>query len=136
MFAMPPTASVARVDRESNKEQLLSAQLRLLYANTNLSVVVNIVAAAILGVLQRGFVRSSLVLGWWLYIALVSTARFVFGRLYWRASPNPRDLDPWRIASVLGAGLSGRRLGGCGRSAVSGRLTCQTSFFWSSFSAE
>jgi signal transduction histidine kinase/CheY-like chemotaxis protein len=114
MFAMHATASAARVNRESNKEQLLSAQLRLLYANTNLSVVVNILAATILGSLQRGVVRSSVVLGWWLYIALVSVARFVFGRLYWRISPNPRDLDRWRIAFVLGAGLSGAGWGAAG----------------------
>jgi signal transduction histidine kinase/ActR/RegA family two-component response regulator len=114
MFAMHSTASVARVNRESNKEQLLSAQLRLLYANTNLSVVVNILAATILGSLQRGVVRSTLVLGWWLYIALVSVARFVFGRLYWRTSPNPRDLDRWRIAFFLGAGLSGAGWGAAG----------------------
>jgi len=114
MFAMHPTASGARVNRESDKAQLLSAQLRLLYANTNLGVVVNILAATILGGLQRGVVRGSVVLGWWLYISLVSLARFVFGRLYWRTSPHPSDLDKWRIAFIVGVGLSGAGWGAAG----------------------
>jgi signal transduction histidine kinase/ActR/RegA family two-component response regulator len=114
MFAMHPTASGARVNRESSKEQLLSAQLRLLYANTNLSAVVNILAATILGGLQRGVVRGSVVLAWWLYIAVISLARFVFGLRYQRASPNPTELDKWRLAFTIGVGLSGAGWGAAG----------------------
>ena len=63
MAAMRPTASVVPVDRDSSAEQLLSAQLRLLYANANLGVVVNILAATILGGLQWGIVPKPIVIG-------------------------------------------------------------------------
>jgi signal transduction histidine kinase/ActR/RegA family two-component response regulator len=111
---MHPTASVARVNRDLSKEQLLSAQLRLLYANTNLGVVVNILAATILGGLQWGVIRSPVVIAWWLYIALVSVMRYVVGRRYWDASPTSTDIDKWRIAFILGVGLSGAGWGAAG----------------------
>jgi signal transduction histidine kinase/ActR/RegA family two-component response regulator len=111
---MHPTASVARVNRDLSKEQLLSAQLRLLYANTNLGVVVNFLAATILGGLQWGVIRSPVVIAWWLYIALVSVMRYVVGRRYWDASPTSTDIDKWRIAFILGVGLSGAGWGAAG----------------------
>src|ERR1700749_4997616 len=74
IVAMRPTGSEARVNRDSSSEQLLAAQLRLLYGNANLGVVVNIVAAAILGALQWGIVSKPTIVAWCLYITLVSIA--------------------------------------------------------------
>ena len=72
---MPPTVPVARVDRDFSSQQLLPAQLRLLYANANLGVVINILAATVLGGLQWDVVARPLVFAWWFYILLVSVAR-------------------------------------------------------------
>jgi signal transduction histidine kinase/ActR/RegA family two-component response regulator len=114
MSAMRPTASLVPVDRDSSREQLLSAQLRLLYANANLGVVVNILAATILGGLQWGMVPKSIVTGWWLYITLVSVARYAFARRYWHASPSPTDIGKWRTVFTVGVGLTGAGWGAAG----------------------
>ena len=111
---MPPTASEVRVNRDSSREQILSAQLRLLYANANLGVVVNILAATILGGLQWGTVAKPLVVAWWLYIALVSVARYILARRYWHASPGPSDIDKWRSLFSVGVGLAGAGWGTAG----------------------
>jgi signal transduction histidine kinase/CheY-like chemotaxis protein len=114
LCAMRPTASEARVNRDSNSEQLLAAQLRLLYGNANLGVVVNIVAAAILGALQWGIVSKPTIMAWCLYITLVSIARYAFARRYWQASPSPTDLNRWRTVFTIGVACAGAGWGAAG----------------------
>ena len=111
---MSPTASEVRVNQDSGREQVLSAQLRLLYANTSLGVGVNILAATILAGLQWGIVQKSVVTGWWLYMTLVSVVRYAFARRYWRASPTHRDIGKWRAAITAGVALTGAGWGGAG----------------------
>ncbi len=111
---MPPTAFVARVDRESPHEQLLPAQLKLLYANANLGVVINILAATILARLQWDVVARTVIVGWWLYITLVSVARYTLARRYWHASPSPTDIHRWRTVFAAGVGLTGAGWGAAG----------------------
>jgi signal transduction histidine kinase/ActR/RegA family two-component response regulator len=111
---MPPTAPIVPVHRDSSREQLLWAQLRLLYANASLGVVVNILAATILGGLQWEIVPKPIIRGWWLYILLVSVARFAFARRYWHASPSPTDIRKWRTVFAVGVGLTGAGWGAAG----------------------
>ena len=111
---MRPTASVARVNRDSSREQLLAAQLRLLYGNANLGVVVNIVAAAILGALQWGLVSKPTIMAWCLYITLVSIARYAFARRYWQTLSTPTDLSRWRTVFTVGVGCAGAGWGAAG----------------------
>jgi signal transduction histidine kinase/CheY-like chemotaxis protein len=111
---MRPTVSEARVNRDSSSEQLLAAQLRLLYGNANLGVVVNIVAAAILGALQWGIVSKPTIMAWCLYITLVSIARYFFARRYWQASPSLTDLNRWRTVFTIGVACAGAGWGAAG----------------------
>ena len=111
---MRPTASVARVNRDSSSEQLLAAQLRLLYGNANLGVVVNILAAAILGALQWGIVSKPTIMAWCLYITLVSIARYAFARRYWQASSSLTDLSRWRTVFTIGVAGAGAGWGAAG----------------------
>src|ERR1700722_208787 len=114
MAAMRPTAARLRVNRDSGREQILSAQLRFLYANANLGAVVNILAATILGALQWGMISKSVIIGWWLYITLVSVVQCAFARRYWHASPTPTDLRKWRTVFTVGVGLAGTGWGAAG----------------------
>jgi signal transduction histidine kinase/ActR/RegA family two-component response regulator len=111
---MRPTASEARVNRDSTSEQLLAAQLRLLFGNANLGVVINIVAAAILGALQWGTISKPTIMAWCLYITLVSIARYGLARRYWEASARATDLGRWRTVFTAGVALAGGGWGAAG----------------------
>jgi signal transduction histidine kinase/ActR/RegA family two-component response regulator len=110
---MPPL-SAAPVHQDPRKREILSAQVRLLYANANIAVGVTILAATILGRLQWGIVPKSVILGWWLYMTLVSAARYALARRYRHASPGSTDIRKWRAAFAVGAGLAGAGWGGAG----------------------
>ena len=114
LSAMRPTASEARVNRDSTSEQLLAAQLRLLFGNANLGVVINIVAAAILGALQWGTISKPTIMAWCLYITLVSIARYGLARRYWEASARATDLGRWRTVFTAGVALAGGGWGAAG----------------------
>jgi signal transduction histidine kinase/ActR/RegA family two-component response regulator len=111
---MPPIASVARVDRQSAGKLFLSEQLKLLFGNANLGVVVNILAATVLAGLQWGIVSRPLLIGWWLYIAVVSFVRYGLARRYWHASPGPSQIAGWQKLFILGTALAGLGWGSAG----------------------
>ncbi len=111
---MPPTAPIARVDRDFSSQQLLPAQLRLLYANASLGVVINILAATVLSGLQWGVVAKPLVFAWWIYILLVSVARYALARHYWHSAPAPTDSNKWRTVFTAGVALTGAGWGAAG----------------------
>jgi signal transduction histidine kinase/ActR/RegA family two-component response regulator len=111
---MLATGSLTQVDRQSSEKQILSEQLKLLYANANLGVAVNVLAAAILAGLQWGIVPQPVVVGWWLYITLVSIARFSLARRYWQAAPGLEDIARWRHLFLVGVAFAGAGWGGAG----------------------
>ena len=114
---MPPSTSTkgaTRVHQDSRTQQILSAQVRLLYANTKVGVTVTIFAATILAYLQWGVVPHLVVLGWWFYMILVSVSRFPLAQRYRHASPGYAGISKWRTAFAVGAGLAGAGWGGAG----------------------
>lgn len=110
---MRTTANGVLVKQDSAGEQILPAQLRLLYANTNLGVAVNIFSATVLGALQWRVVSRPVVIGWWLYLSLVSIVRYVIARR-WHALPARSDVKGWRTAFAVGLGLTGAGWGAAG----------------------
>ncbi len=111
---MSPTSFGVQADRESTAEQLLSAQLRLLYTNANLGGLVNVLAATILGGLQWSLIPRSVVIGWWLYIIVVSVVRFVSHRRYWQAPAQPANLIKWRNSFTIGVAFTAVGWGAAG----------------------
>ena len=111
---MPPSSPAAtRVDRGSRDREILSAQIRLLYANTNIAVSVTFVAATMLALLEWGLVRSGAVLGWWAYMMAVAAARFTLGRRY--EADEAGDAEDRRLrAFTMGVGLAGAGWGAAG----------------------
>jgi signal transduction histidine kinase/ActR/RegA family two-component response regulator len=111
---MSSSASVARPDGGSGNHQILRAQIHLLYANAGLAVLVSILGSSILARLQSGIVSSSVVIGWWLYMVLVSVSRYVLAHRFRRASPQGPLINRWGAAYALFAGLVGAGWGAGG----------------------
>ena len=111
---MPATPSGAEVTRESTRQQLLSAQLRLLYTNANLGVIVNLLVASVLCILQWNVISRPIIRGWWLYIVFVSILRFALARRYRGASQRAINLNKYRVVFALGVGLTGFGWGAAG----------------------
>ena len=110
---MPPTPTGAEVPQESTHEQLLVGQLRLLFTNANLSVIINLVVATVLCVLQARVIPYPTLYTWWLSIAVVSAFRHSFARSYRLATHHP-NLKRSLTLFVLGAGLNGACWGAAG----------------------
>ena len=104
--------SLMRTDQEFRKEQILSAQVGLLYANANLGIGVTMLAAAILGGLQWRTLPDSTIASWWVYLTLVSTLRFALAWRYRRSQTKSHSSGKWLTAFVVGAGLAGVGWGG------------------------
>ena len=109
---LPAEAAGAR--RDTSKRQILAAQVQLLYRNAGVGVAVTLVAATVLGRLQWEVVPHLVILGWCSYMGLVSAARFILERRYWRTASSNSETNWWRTAFTLGAGLAGAGWGGAG----------------------
>ena len=111
---MTPSSSSGRFHQDHRRQEILSAQVRLLYANAGLGVCVTIFAATILSCLQWGCVSHSIVAGWWMYMALVSALRYAVARRFRDASPGCAEIRKWSVVYAVGAGAAGAGWGGAG----------------------
>jgi signal transduction histidine kinase/ActR/RegA family two-component response regulator len=101
------SSSVVPVQEDSRKQQIRAAQVRMLYCNVNVAVLVTVVAATILSRLQWAVIPHRIVLAWWLCMFLVAVARFTLARSWWRAAPLEVEPRRWATAFTIGAGLAG-----------------------------
>jgi signal transduction histidine kinase/CheY-like chemotaxis protein len=104
-ISSPADAAPAR--RDSRRLQILAAQVRLLYGNSNVGIGVTLVATSILGRLQWRVVPHTIILAWCLYMFLVSMARFTLERRYRRTKPSNLRAARWGTAYAIGAGAAG-----------------------------
>ncbi|HYW41915.1 MAG TPA: ATP-binding protein [Bryobacteraceae bacterium] len=109
-----PSPVEAAPATESTRRQILAAQVRLLYGNANVGVGVTLVAMPILGRLEWGVTPHPTILGWGLYMFLLSVARFILGRRYSRGAPSRLKASRWGDAFAIGAGLAGAGWGAAG----------------------
>lgn len=114
MTANSSPAEVAHLQGDSRGRQISAAQVRMLYGNVNVGVVVTLVAATILGRLQWGVISHRIILGWCLFTFLIAAARFTLGRHYRRAAPSSLKTRNWATAFTIGAGLAGAGWGAAG----------------------
>jgi signal transduction histidine kinase len=113
--SMSPRASAtARVHRDSRRQEIVWAQVRLLYGNANLGAFVTILAATILGRFQWPVVPHVVVVAWWAYMVLVSASRYALARRFRQVSNECVDVNKWRVAYALCVGLAGMGWGGAG----------------------
>lgn len=108
-----PMSGAAQRPRDLRNQEILSEQVRLLFDNSKVSAGVALLASTILSVLQWGAVPTERILGWWLYIILLTGARAAVVYHYRRAGPE-RENRTWLAAFVAGAGLAGIGWGGAG----------------------
>jgi len=118
---LPSSSPAAPAHRDSRRQKILRAQVRLLYSNTNIAVGVTLVATPVLGRLQWSVAPHPTILGWCLYMLLIAAARFTLGRLYWRrgrsaagTAPSGPQTGRWGAAFAIGAGLAGAGWGAAG----------------------
>jgi signal transduction histidine kinase/ActR/RegA family two-component response regulator len=114
VMSVNSSPAVVRVPRDSRNREIHAAQVRLLYGNGNVGVVVTVVAATVLGRLQWRVIPHAVVLGWWLCMFLVAAARFTLGWRYRRVAPLSLEAGVWGTAFTIGAGLAGVAWGAAG----------------------
>jgi signal transduction histidine kinase/CheY-like chemotaxis protein len=114
MSASSHPSRAERAPQDQRGPELLAEQIRLLYANANVGVGVNAIAATILVYLLLGSSPQGLIVGWWLYMLLVSAARFELARRYSRGPSATRSAGVWGPAFTAGAGLAGMGWGAAG----------------------
>jgi signal transduction histidine kinase/ActR/RegA family two-component response regulator len=109
---VPSRSSAGEVPdmQEERKRQVYAEQIRLLYANANVGVEVTVLVASILAYLQWPVIPHPTVLGWLVYVALVSALRYGLARAYRR--PSAKSGKWWGNAFAVSAGLSGAGWGG------------------------
>ena len=83
----------AQAERQERRRlEILSTQVRLLYANADLGVCVTVLAATVVSGLQWGLISTVTIAGWWTYMALVSTVRYALARRFQHAAPHPGEI--------------------------------------------
>jgi signal transduction histidine kinase/ActR/RegA family two-component response regulator len=113
-FPRPFGASSEPAGGDVRKLQICAAQTRLLYSNGPTGVVVTVVVASLLAYGQWKVVPHFTVVAWLAVMLLVSAARILLVRRYWRASPSDAEYGPWRAAFAIGAAMSAIGWGGAG----------------------
>jgi signal transduction histidine kinase/CheY-like chemotaxis protein len=96
------------------KRQVRAAQIHLLYSNANTGIAVTAIAAPALAYFQWEVVQPPVVLSWLLYMLVVSIARFILTRRYWRSSPNCTGINRWSVLFAGGAGMAAAGWGAAG----------------------
>ncbi len=100
--------------RDFRREQILAAQVRLLFGNRDIGVAVTLIATAVLCRVQWDLVSRPMIVAWCLFMCMVAVARFVLGWRYVRNSPSPVEAGRWASWFSIGAGLAGLGWGAAG----------------------
>jgi signal transduction histidine kinase/CheY-like chemotaxis protein len=93
-------------NQDARKRQVRAEQIRLLYANAGVGVVVTVFVASVLSFFEWDVIPHRTVLGWLAYTLIVSSARYALNRFYWGDTAKFTS-DQWGRAFAVGCGLSG-----------------------------
>lgn len=83
-----------------------AAETRLLYENATTGIAATVLIASLLAYAQWDETRRFSVSAWMFYVILVSAARFVIVRRYWRASPSDTENGRWKTMFVVGTAMA------------------------------
>jgi len=85
---------------------VLAAETRLLYDNAGTALIATVLIASVLAYAQSAVVSPVALWSWLSYMLLVSVARLLLARKYWRASPDSTERDEWSTGFVAGTALA------------------------------
>jgi signal transduction histidine kinase/CheY-like chemotaxis protein len=108
------TPEIAQAKGESRAVQVVAAQVRMLYCNVKVAAGVTTVAALVLSRLQWNTVAHPIIVGWCVYMLLVSVWRCLVAVQYGRSEPAIAAVSRWRNIFAMGAGLAGAGWGAAG----------------------
>ena len=91
---------------DHRKRQVYAAETRLLYENATTGIAVTIVIAAVVAYALWDLGSPFRVSAWFIFMLLVSAARFVVVQRYWRASASDVESDRWNAAFVVGVAMA------------------------------
>jgi signal transduction histidine kinase/ActR/RegA family two-component response regulator len=94
-------------DQASREQEVLAAQLELLYRDTGLGLAVTLIAASILAALQWRKISQPVALGWWIGMILLIGWRYVVALRFRRSVTYGSRPHHWRNLFTLGAALGG-----------------------------
>ncbi len=109
---MPGNSTPADTGHQSHQQEILAAQVRLLYANRNMAAGVTLLAAAVLASLEWSRVSHVVVWGWWLYTLVIAGLRYALALRFHRVTQP--DIRRWQVWFAVGAGLAGAGWGAGG----------------------
>ena len=113
-MAPSPSPEAVHADQNPTRCQVLTAQIGLLYDSTDVGVAVTLIAASILARLQWDLVPHGIILGWCVYMFLVSAARLTLKRRFLQTARSGEEASRWGTAFAIGAGLAGTGWGAAG----------------------
>ena len=107
-------AGASDLPQQQRRTEVRAAQIRLLYDNAATGIVAALIVAAVLAYGQWDVIPHTVIVVWLAYVVLISAARAVLVRRYWRASPTGAENQAWGVAFALGAGLASAGWGAAG----------------------
>jgi signal transduction histidine kinase/ActR/RegA family two-component response regulator len=104
----PESGDTSRPSRGGDRRewQVLAAQTRLLYENGPTGIAATIVIASLLAYAQWDVIPPFTVSAWLLVVLLVTAARSVLVRQYWRARPSDTEHRRWNARFAIGTAMA------------------------------
>ena len=103
---LPPGVSHPSLLGDHRKGQVHAAETRLLYENATTGIAVTLVIASVVAYALWDLGPNVIVSAWFIFMLLVSAARFVVVRRYWRASASDVESGRWNAAFVVGVAMA------------------------------
>jgi signal transduction histidine kinase/ActR/RegA family two-component response regulator len=91
---------------EEDRQQVRAAETRLLYENATTGVVITVVVAVLLAYAQLNVIPQAIVVPWLAFMLVVSIARFVLARQYWRTPAHDTTHRRWNTLFVVGTAFA------------------------------
>ena len=94
--------------------QLYEEQVRLLYRNAPVGFVATLINSAILAFILRSFIPHRVLITWFIFITLITIARYAQFVMFRRVSPELSGVGRWGLWFIIGMAVTGMAWGSAG----------------------